>query len=118
MIKTENNQEETVIISGTGKLPLKGWLVQLDSKGIAEKSFELNQASQSIGRDSCNDIVLDDPTVSRIHCYVRISGEEIYILEEDPVNGIFVDEYPFSRALIKDGTQVRLGRTVLMVKLL
>ncbi|MBN2808872.1 MAG: FHA domain-containing protein [Deltaproteobacteria bacterium] len=115
----QSSLDDTVIIRNNRKeQTLRGWLILHDHKGLAQKSYELNRSTISIGRDNCNDIVLQDQTVSRIHCYIKIIADELMIIEEDPINGIFINEYPQSRSKLEDGMTVRLGRTIFRVKLL
>ncbi len=116
---SQNDPDDTIIIrKNRSDKPLKGWLVLLDPKGLAKKSFELIQPTLSIGRDRCNDIVLEDPAVSRIHCYIKITANEVLIIEENPVNGVFINEYPKSRSILENNMMIRLGETIFMVKLL
>src|SRR5262245_52871916 len=47
-------------------------------------------AMVTIGRASNNDVVLEDPGVSKFHAYVRASGAEWLITDAGSLNGTFV----------------------------
>lgn len=114
-----DEQDKTLVIDNTvQKQVLMGWLVLLDDSGMPYQSFELLKPVITVGRDLNNDIVLDDKTVSRVHCFIKISDNEITITEEDAVNGVYLDDYPKSEGVLKDGMMIRLGKIFLCVKLL
>ena len=116
-MNTLMEQDETLIVSDENqKLVLKGWLVLIDDMGIPRQSFELLKPVITIGRDSDNDIVLDDKTVSRLHCFIKIFENEIVIIEEDAVNGMYIDDYPRTKGVLEDGMIIRLGKIFLCVK--
>jgi diguanylate cyclase (GGDEF)-like protein len=64
-----------------------------------------------LGRDEGADIVLDDPTVSRVHARVTRSGERQHIIEDlGSTNGTFVAGRRIRRASLATGDRVQLGR--------
>ncbi len=96
---------------------IAAWLL-IDSGGSQKEKFSL-RASTTIGRDSSNDLVLDDTALSGTHA--RIFGESgrFFILDQNSTNGIFIfntiqnqwekqDQYE-----LQDGSQIKLGRIVL-----
>ena len=111
--------EKTLIIKNNfSDQNLKRWLILLDGKGENSKSFELIKPITTIGRDSNNDIVLNDKTVSRIHCSIQLNGNDLSIVEKNSVNGICLNGYPRANAKLTDGMNVRLGKSEFIVKLL
>jgi FHA domain len=99
---------------------IEAWLL-IDPDGGKKEQFRLG-ASTSIGRDPSNDLVLDDTALSGIHA--RIFGENgrFFILDQNSTNGVFIfdtiqnqwekqDQYE-----LQDGTQIKLGRTILHFK--
>ncbi|OQY11616.1 MAG: hypothetical protein B6I31_04625 [Desulfobacteraceae bacterium 4572_19] len=93
-------------------------MVLLDDMGKPRRSFELIKPVTRIGRDSNNDVILNDKTVSRVHCFIEIIEDEITIVEEDAVNGVYLNDYPRARGTLEDGMVVRLGKIFLCVKLI
>ena len=76
------------------------------------KSFSAYcQGTLSIGRHPNCNIFLDDPTVSRMHAFLRPEGNGIALLEDRSSNGLFVDGKKLGRiSRIAPGTEVRIGR--------
>jgi adenylate cyclase len=73
--------------------------------------FEIGKPVITIGRGSANDLVLNDPSVSRFHAVLKkSSNEEIFIADRGSTNGVVIegarvaDETP-----IAHGTRVKIG---------
>ena len=71
-----------------------------------------------IGRDSQNDLVLDDPSkgVSRFHAEIHEAGGVFTIADLNSRNGIWVDGKRVQRATLTNGVAVRLGAYELVVE--
>jgi tetratricopeptide (TPR) repeat protein len=71
-----------------------------------------------IGRDSQNDLVLDDPSkgVSRFHAEIHDAGGVFTIADLNSRNGIWVDGKRVQRATLANGVAVRLGAYELVVE--
>ena len=63
-----------------------------------------------IGRAIAADIRLDDPTVSRKHARLVLRGDDVAILDDRSMNGVFVNGERVSEATLTDGDIVVLGR--------
>lgn len=64
----------------------------------------------TIGRDSSNDIVLEDDQVSRNHALIRDEGDGYLIIDLGSSNGTFVNEKPVTSAtLLQSNDVIRLG---------
>ncbi len=63
----------------------------------------------TIGRDRVNDLVLDDPNVSRFHAEVRVEGDEVRISDLGSANGTYVDSQLITSASLNPGSDVRVG---------
>src|SRR5262245_28745605 len=53
----------------------------------AGKSWESGTDRCSIGSHPSNDLVIEDPTVSRFHCEIRITADEARVRDLDSRNG-------------------------------
>ncbi len=62
------------------------WLV--DSTGTG---YPLGQEALTIGRDSVADVVIEDLNVSRAHARIRIEGTRCFVMDENSVNGTFLN---------------------------
>jgi ABC transport system ATP-binding/permease protein len=63
-----------------------------------------------IGRDDANDIVLDELSVSRKHAEVRPTAEGFEVVDLGSTNGTFHNGRQISRAPLRDGDQISIGR--------
>jgi ABC-type multidrug transport system ATPase subunit/ABC-type multidrug transport system permease subunit len=63
----------------------------------------------TIGRDRSNDVVLDDPNVSRFHAEVVRHGELVELRDLASRNGTRVDGEPARRARLHAGSEVGIG---------
>jgi ABC transport system ATP-binding/permease protein len=62
-----------------------------------------------IGRDSENDVVLDDPNVSRMHAEVVRRGDNIELHDLMSRNGTRVDGQLTRRAVLQPGSEIGIG---------
>jgi len=82
------------------------------AEGLGEgASWESSGDRCSIGSHASNDLVLQDPTVSRFHCEVRIDDTGALIRDLGSRNGTMLDGVVIKEAYLRDGSVVHLGRT-------
>jgi DNA-binding NtrC family response regulator len=82
-------------------------------KGI---SIPLAEGPLVIGTDpSCN-LVLDDDTVSAIHCELAMDGSRVTLRDLDSTNGTFIEDVRVREAYPVPGTRIRVGRTKLTIR--
>jgi SARP family transcriptional regulator, regulator of embCAB operon len=80
----------------------------------AARAFELRTDRMTMGRSRASDIVLEDPTVSRVHAMVTRDAAGIYrIVDQDSANGILVNNQPISEHVLEDGDEIQIGMLVL-----
>jgi two-component system response regulator GlrR len=65
----------------------------------------------SIGSHESNDLVIDDPTVSRFHCEVRIDPRGARVRDLDSKNGTVVDGVTVVEAFLRGGSVLRFGHS-------
>ncbi len=63
----------------------------------------------TIGRDESNDVVLDDPNVSRFHVEVARVGDRIEMRDLSSRNGTRLDGKRTRRALLDTGSEIGIG---------
>ena len=71
----------------------------------------------SIGSHPRNDLVVDDPTVSRFHCEVVIDDGGVHVRDLQSRNGTVLDGVLVRDAFLRAGSLLRLGKTVLQFDL-
>ena len=79
-------------------------------------SFALDRDVINLGRASDNDVVLDDPRVSRHHARIRRRGKAFYLFDLASSNGTWVNGQRFYRLLLMDGDKIRLGNSELVFR--
>jgi two-component system, NtrC family, response regulator GlrR len=66
----------------------------------------------SIGSFANNDLVIEDQTVSRYHCEIRVDGEGARAVDLQSRNGTFIDGVQVKEGFLRGGSVLRLGRAV------
>ncbi len=67
----------------------------------------------AIGSHPSNDLVLDDGTVSRFHCEIRLRDSRAWLVDLDSRNGTLLDGVSLGVGGLREGSLIRLGRAVL-----
>jgi|JI8StandDraft_1071087.scaffolds.fasta_scaffold00078_8 pSer/pThr/pTyr-binding forkhead associated (FHA) protein len=90
----------------------KTYLLQsLDGDGNCLDEFPFD-TELAIGRAQ-GDYILDDPSVSRIHCLITTSSESIRIEDLNSKNGVYVRiTEPYE---LKPGDQFRIGKKIFRI---
>ncbi len=116
LVDPEDAQETTLPLAGA-KTSLSPTNVRRFQLTIVQGPGQGNR--QESGSDHCavgshpaNDFVIDDPTVSRFHCEVRISPEGARIRDLNSMNGTIVDGVSVVEGFLRGGSLLRLGRAV------
>ena len=80
-------------------------------KGTA---FSLPAGEVSIGRDSSNHLWAPDPALSRRHCLLVASDEEVSIRDLGSRNGTLVNGVPVEQQQMRHGDQIYIGDSILL----
>ncbi|MDP6446945.1 MAG: FHA domain-containing protein, partial [Pirellulaceae bacterium] len=78
------------------------------------KRFDLADHPLTIGRDSSNDLKLDDTEVSRRHAQLRRLDEGYEVVDLGSSNGSFVNSNSIEQHELRSGDRIQLGRTLLI----
>ncbi len=84
-------------------------LVQTD--GAAQVRFNLGGALISIGRASDNDVIVDDPEVSRHHCQLKLQHGAYSFADLGSRNGSWINGQPVSEVALGPGDSIQIGST-------
>ncbi len=71
--------------------------------------FPLTREKFTIGRDEDNDIVINEPRVSRKHAQVIRKGDDFILKDMDSSNGTFVNLQAVKEHLLSNGDVISLG---------
>jgi transcriptional regulator with GAF, ATPase, and Fis domain len=80
-------------------------------KGAA---FSLPGGEVSIGRDSSNHLWAPDPALSRRHCLLVASDEQVFIRDLGSRNGTLVNGVPVEEQQMRHGDQIYVGDSILL----
>ena len=88
----------------------------LKHDGINIRSYLLEKAATTIGRNTDNDIHLDDYAISGLHTVIVAEKnpylddtQDFYVQDMESTNGTFVNNDRVTRHLLKQGDIVKVG---------
>jgi pSer/pThr/pTyr-binding forkhead associated (FHA) protein len=80
------------------------------------REFRLNPDETTLGRADGNDIILDDPTVSRYHAKVRQEEGDFYLYDMGATNPTLVNGQRITRHPLREGDKVEIGEMLFVFK--
>lgn len=89
--------------------PPKRSLVQLYPTHPYHDPVSIDSNRFVLGRDAGNDLVLNDPSVSRQHAELRLTDEGTVLLDLDSTNGISVNGSRAVTQLLANGDRIQIG---------
>jgi pSer/pThr/pTyr-binding forkhead associated (FHA) protein len=104
--------ERTRVIVDRSQQP--GVLISKATQSLGRTIYSIRQRVTSIGRSSGNDVVLQDPTVSRHHATVRLEDGGYFLYDFASTNGTPVNGQRIYRKKLADGDIIELGRSALL----
>jgi transcriptional regulator with PAS, ATPase and Fis domain len=69
-----------------------------------------------IGSAAGNHLALNDPTVSRVHCEVRVRSESIVVRDCGSTNGTYVEGVRLREGEVRPGVSVRVGGSAFRIE--
>ena len=77
-------------------------------------NFSLTEDEISIGRDTSNQILIDDLSVSRRHCLIQRAAGQFKITDLNSHNGTFVNDLPTQERSLEHGDRIRVGKSLFL----
>ena len=74
--------------------------------------FLVYEEEISVGRDLSNQLLIDDRSVSRLHCRIKREGDCWRISDLDSHNGTFVNDIPVNEYCLAHGDRVKIGSSL------
>ncbi len=84
---------------------------------LSGQTFYLDEPVVSIGRLGSNDVMLEDPFVSRHHCVIRKDAGEYLIEDLNSANGTYLNGERVNASSLKEGYLVEIGTSRFLFKL-
>jgi pSer/pThr/pTyr-binding forkhead associated (FHA) protein len=83
-------------------------LVKYEDKLIERVVTEKKRIS--IGRTQDNDIILDNKAVSRKHALIEFDEKSALVIDNESLNGVFVNNRKVSEEVLKDKDKITIGK--------
>ncbi len=92
------------------------WLLKTPDQADPAFTFRIMPGSiKTIGRAPGAEFIVDAGLVSRLHCQVTAGATELEVVDLDSTNGTFVNGLRVTRATLKEGDRIGVGRVELFV---
>ncbi len=98
-------------MGGSIPAPMTGYL-EIETSGD-RRIVPLPGEVTHLGRGLSADVRIDDATVSRKHAVVVRRGDDVVILDDRSMNGVWVNGDRVQEAVLGDGDEILLGRVPL-----
>ena len=92
------------------ELRVQQYRLCVEEGGPVGDVYDLGEATTSVGKAEDNDIVIDNPTMSRNHFAVVREGERYLLRDLGSTNGTFLDGSHVREAYLKAGALIEAGR--------
>ena len=97
---------------------VRRYRLRIAEPGRPSRSIEIGSAAIRIGAQDGNDVVLDDPAVSRIHVEIAGDAHGFRVRDLGSTNGTYAGDTRVVDAYLGRGAVLRLGETELAFELL
>ena len=104
---TEMFRTGTVLIS-----PPASPVLRVKTPDGNSRDFSLKEGSYTLGRSPENDIVINDPAVSRFHARLEKSEDTYEIIDLGSTNGLQIDDVKVARRLLEAGDTLSIGQSI------
>ena len=83
----------------------------------ADTTFRLRSgAVKTVGRATGADFIVDAALVSRVHCQLTATDDQLEVVDLSSTNGTFVNDKRVEKAHLSAGDRLRVGRMELTVQ--
>jgi pSer/pThr/pTyr-binding forkhead associated (FHA) protein len=92
------------------------WLINTDEQAKDAFTFRILPGSiKTIGRAPRADFIVDAALVSRVHCQLTAGAVDLEVEDLKSTNGTFVNGSRISRARLKSGDRLGVGKVEFVV---
>jgi pSer/pThr/pTyr-binding forkhead associated (FHA) protein len=92
------------------------WVLKSADEAEAPLTFRMLPGSlKTMGRAAGAEFIVDAAMVSRLHCRLTAGATELQVDDLESTNGTFVNGNRVTRASLKEGDRLGVGRVVLVV---
>jgi len=114
--KPETDLTERVTLDGGGSVRIMSiGLVVVDGPARGRRAGVTDGIAR-VGAASGNQLRLNDPTVSRVHCEIRVRPDAIVVKDSGSTNGTFVEGVRLREGEVRPGALVRVGASAFRIE--
>ncbi len=95
--------------------PMKRLIQIIDNKIL--RLIPLKKNRYSLGRGTANDIIFDNPKVSRVHAVILSEDDTCYIRDQNSANHLFVNGEQVKKKRLESGDKIGLSKEVTLIYL-
>lgn len=88
----------------------------LKKESAPGQSLDLHGGVNRLGRREDNDFQIDDPTVSSVHCEIRVNGEAVMVRDLGSSNGTFINGEQVREKSLSIGETLTLGEVAMVLE--
>jgi pSer/pThr/pTyr-binding forkhead associated (FHA) protein len=93
------------------------WILKTDEAADPPCLFRILPGSiKTVGRATGADFIVDAALVSRVHCRLTAGATELEVVDLESTNGTFVNGERATRATLRNGDRLGVGRVDLIVE--
>ena len=93
------------------------WVLQSSEPDRSPFTFRLGPgAVKTVGRAPRSDFIVDAALVSRVHCRLTATPDQLEVVDLASTNGTFVNGKRVKAATLEAGDRLRVGRVELTVQ--
>ncbi len=109
---TDDVTRTVLFDQGTESLRMKRFLLTITSPDGSAAHRVFGSRRVTFGSSPDNDVVVDDPSVSRRHCELQVEAAGYRLVDLDSKNGTFLGDVRVRDAYLRSGTAIGIGGTV------
>jgi pSer/pThr/pTyr-binding forkhead associated (FHA) protein len=91
------------------------WVLDIHRDEKLQESMVVMNNIMTIGREEC-DVNLSDVKVSRLHCSFYMQEDTLTVVDNSSTNGTFVNGRKVQRKDLKNGDEVVVGVTNIIIR--
>jgi len=92
------------------------WLLRTEQQADPPFAFRILPGSiKTIGRSSGAEFTVEAAMVSRLHCRLTAGATELEVMDLESTNGTFVNGSRVTKAALKEGDRLGVGRVEFVV---
>lgn|GEM_PF-895800 len=91
---------------------------QIDSPHLGHFTYDINREFFTVGRSESNELCIDDPSISRYHCYITSQEKHLFVHDLNSANGTYIENDPSYFGMAEEGQQIRFGNVTCKFKIL